>query len=103
MPSVLTGTATPLQSVHLFGMFVPDLALALQEWANLRAQGIKTPEIAAWQRMPVEGTPVSAANRAKAIYPYVLNVYNDPRFSQVGLGLRGSTIRMQAAFCDAGS
>jgi hypothetical protein len=55
----------------------------LQEWANLRAQGIKTPEIAAWQRMPVEGMGFSAANKAKAIYPYVLNVYNDPRFSQV--------------------
>jgi hypothetical protein len=54
-----------------------------QEWANLRAQGIKTPEIAAWQRMPVEGMGFGAANKARAIYPYVLNVYNDPRFSQV--------------------
>ena len=63
----------------------------LQEWANLRAQGIKTPEIAAWQRMPVEGMSFSAANKARAIYPYVLNVYNDPRFSQVG------PVRVQAA------
>jgi hypothetical protein len=54
-----------------------------QEWANLRSQGIKTPEIAAWQRMPVEGSAYNYTNRAKAIYPYVLNVYNDPRFQQV--------------------
>ena len=33
--------------------------------------------------MPVEGTRFNSANRAKAIYPYVLNVYNDPRFQQV--------------------
>ena len=75
-----------------------------QEWANLRAQGIKTPEIAAWQRMPVEGMSFSAANKARAIYPYVLNVYNDPRFSQV-IGIRFckklcGPVLMQATACD---
>ena len=59
-----------------------------QEWANLRAQGIKTPEIAAWQRMPPPGFNFNSTNRAKAIYPYVLTVYNDPPFQQVtGLSL----------------
>ena len=52
-------------------------------WADLRSQGIRTPEIAIWQRVPQAGRPFTAANRARAIYPKVLNVYNDPRFSQV--------------------
>ena len=52
-------------------------------WADLRSQGIPTPEIAIWQRMPKEGLPFNAANKKAALYPYTLNVYNDPRFSQV--------------------
>jgi hypothetical protein len=55
----------------------------MQVWADLRAQGIRTPEIAIWQRVPQAGRPFTAANRARAIYPKALNVYNDPRFSQV--------------------
>lgn len=58
-------------------------SLHSQVWADLRSQGIKTPEIAAWQRMPMEGTPFNSSNKAKAIYPYLLNVYNDARFQQV--------------------
>ncbi len=57
----------------------------MQVWADLRSQGIRTPEIAIWQRVPQAGRPFTAANRARAIYPKVLNVYNDPRFSQVQL------------------
>lgn len=67
----------------------------MQVWADLRAQGIRTPEIAIWQRVPQAGRPFSAANRAKAIYPKVLNVYNDPRFLQV----RG--VQLRAARCGA--
>ncbi len=56
---------------------------AAQVWADLRAQGIRTPEIAIWQRVPQPSKPFSAANKKAAIYPKVLNVYNDPRFAQV--------------------
>ena len=55
----------------------------MQVWADLRSQGIRTPEIAIWQRVPQPSKPFSAANRATALYPKVLNVYNEPRFSQV--------------------
>lgn len=54
-----------------------------QVWAGLRAQGIHTPEIAIWQRVPPPSQPFNSTNRAGAIYPYVLNVYNDARFQQV--------------------
>lgn len=64
-------------------MWLPSHRPDPQVWANLRSQGIKTPEIAAWQRMPAEGTPFNSTNKVKAIYPYVLNVYNDARFQQV--------------------
>lgn len=55
----------------------------MQTWADLRAKGIRTPEVAAWQRVPVAGQRFSAQNRARAIYPYVMNVYNAPAYSQV--------------------
>lgn len=54
-----------------------------QVWSDLRSKGIKTPEIAIWQRVPTPTNPFNAANRGRAIYPYALNVYNDPRFQQV--------------------
>ena len=55
----------------------------LQTWAALRAQGIKTPQIAAWQRVPAQGVTFSASAKAVAMYPYVLNVYNNPSYAQV--------------------
>lgn len=82
--------------------------LALQTWAALRASGIRTPEVAAWQRVPVAGKSFSASNRAGAIYPYVLNVYNAPAYSQVRLDLKlenhtltsRSTHMYQSRCCD---
>ena len=57
-------------------------ASSVQTWAGLRAKGIRTPEVAAWQRLPVAGQRYSTKNRARASYPYVMNVYNAPAYSQ---------------------
>ncbi len=54
-----------------------------QTWAALREQGIRTPEVAAWQRMPAAANRFSDAAKAKAVYPYILNIYNAPAYSQV--------------------
>lgn len=54
-----------------------------QTWAALREQGIRTPEVAAWQRMPAAANRFSDAAKAKAMYPYILNIYNAPAYSQV--------------------
>ena len=54
----------------------------MQTWAGLRAKGIRTPDVAAWQRVPVAWQKYSAANRARASYPYVMNVYNAPAYQQ---------------------
>ena len=54
----------------------------MQTWAALRAKGIRTPDVAAWQRVPVAWQKYSAANRARTSYPYVMNVYNAPAYSQ---------------------
>jgi hypothetical protein len=40
----------------------------MEEWRKLRAKGIKTPDLAAWQRLAAPGT----------MYPHVLAVYNAP-------------------------
>ena len=55
-----------------------------QEWSALRLRGIQTPQIAAWQRLPILPARTFANTRRKdAIYNYVLNVYRSPRFADV--------------------
>lgn len=58
----------------------------MQTWAALRAQGIRTPEVAAWQRVPLPPATLATTNKAKVAYTYVLKVYNEPAYQQVLLG-----------------
>ena len=60
----------------------------MQEWTALRAQGIQTPQIAVWQRLPIlpDSTFANTA-RANAIYNYVLNVYRSAAFQDVSASM----------------
>lgn len=68
-------------------------------WAQLRKNGIRTPEVSAWQRVPYEYQKFSQTNRAKAIYPYLLNVYNVPEYQQVSACSPAPAQSLQAPLC----
>ena len=73
-------TLSPKLRSRLTTALVPPV----QEWAALRAQGIQTPQIAAWQRLPVlPGSTFANTVRTKVMYNYVLNVYRAPQFQDV--------------------
>lgn len=56
----------------------------MQEWTALRLQGIQTPQVTVWQRMPIRPARTFAnTRRIDAIYNYVLNVYNSPFLQDV--------------------
>ncbi len=56
---------------------------APQEWTALRKQGLRTPDIAPWQRLPGAPNKLSSATRKTFGYPYVLNVLNTAAYSSV--------------------
>lgn len=50
----------------------------LEEWSKLRAAGMRTPDVAMWQRLPpLPATP--SLDRANML-PYVLDLYNAPEY-----------------------
>ncbi len=57
--------------------------LDTQQWTALRAQGVQTPQIAAWQRLPDLPATYANTNAASVLYSYVLNVYSAPSFQDV--------------------
>ena len=57
-------------------------ALRTQTWAALRAQGIRTPEVAAWQRVPPPPATLAGSNTTRLAYTYIMNVYNVPAYQQ---------------------
>jgi len=55
-----------------------------QQWTALRAQGVQTPQIAAWQRLPdLPAATYANSDPASSIYSYLLNVYNVAGFQDV--------------------
>ena len=64
-------------------VFAPTYRLCAQQWTALRGQGVQTPQIAAWQRLPDMPATYANTNAASVIYNYVLNVYKAPSFQDV--------------------
>lgn len=60
-----------------------------QVWSALRAQGIRTPDVAAWQRVPPPPNTPANTDRSTLAYPMVVDLYNAPQFQQVALRLCG--------------
>lgn len=75
------------------------LAVLAQVWTTLRSQGIPTPEVAAWQRLPIPPKTFATVRRDRQAYAYVLNVYSAPQFQQV-LSAALRTLRNEPCVCE---
>ena len=53
-------------------------------------QGIRTPDIAAWQRFPQAPSTFASTQRSTLVYPRVLAVYNVPQYDRMFLRDRAS-------------
>ena len=63
----------------------------LEEWEALRASGVKTPDLALWQRLPaLPLVTLATIEKGKGglsfdayMFTYVLKLYNEPRFDRM--------------------
>lgn len=55
----------------------------LEVWSALRAQGTRTPDVAAWQRLPPPPATLGSTTRSNLMYPMILDIYNAPQFQEI--------------------